>query len=864
MKKSVKIETGSKVAIIGGGPAGSSFALYLLRYAKERGVYPEITIYEPRNFDELGPKGCKGCAGILSMSALGNLHELGLTIPNNIVQSKVERYTVHSPYNSISISNPEKSVKIGSIYRGGGPRISQYNSPVSFDSWMLKQAQERGVAVANETVAGICLEDKISIQVADKQLDYNMIVLATGANAELFPISGLNYIPPKTRIMAVDELYVGTAQVESKLGNAAHAFLIPNSAIIFGTLVPKGPYINVSVLSSGEHPVSVTSFLTNDIVKRILPESYQRVCGCRPRVVISSARNYYGDGFIAIGDAAVARLYKDGIGSALLTARQAARTAIQYGISRSDFKRYYAPFCNSIDRDNRWGHLLFSINIKAKESPHFIFAQQRLIGDEQHNSKGTQPFTKAAWGMFSGNYGYGNIAWMTLNPFALLKLSITIFREYFANLYRKESTQPRKLHVGHAKVLILGSGFGGTYVLRYLVPSLNRNENVETTMVSDENFFLFSPLLHEVATGGIEPHHIAYPIRRLHWRDRFNFIKASVEKIDLASRRVTTTAGTLEFDYLVLALGSLANLSGLPSAKENVFTLKTLRDSMLIRNHIIEVFEKASIEKSPELQRALLSFVICGAGHIGVQIVTELRDFIYRTLIRFYKTIDTSNIRIILVEAEPKIMADLHKKLGAYAMKELKQMGIEVRLRTRITGVWEDHVELNGTESLTTSTVIWVAGVVANPRIAELDMGKDSSGRISVTEYLEVPGFSGVYAVGDCVHFEDPSTGQPIPPRAHLAVRQARVVAYNILADIRGKNKNPYRYSNVAEMVSLGSSTAMLRFYGLRLYGFLARLLWLVGYTTLVTGNYNRIRIITDWLLSLIFGRDTAFLKLTK
>ena len=861
---SERIETGSKVAIIGGGPAGSLFALYLLHYAGERGTYPEITIYQQRIFDEPGPKGCKGCAGILSISLLRNLSELSLTMPEEIIQSKIEQYTVHSPYTSIAISNPEKEIEIVSIYRGGGPRKSDYENAISFDGWLLREAQKRGVRVENETVSGIHLDQEPIVEIAGQKLPYNLIVLAAGVNTKSILIDGVDYVPPRTQIMAQDELYAGTAQIESRLGNVAHAFLIPHSGLIFGTLVPKGSFINVSVLSTGKHPVSVRDFLKHDLVRSVLPEHYEQACGCRPRATVSSAGNYYADRFVAVGDAAVSRLYKDGIGSSSLTSREAARTVVQHGLSRQDFKRHYYPLCRAIDSDNRWGRLLFSINNKAKDSRAFLLAQHRLIGDEQSSLRGQQPFTKASWGMFTGSYSYRSIARMTLGSLSLVNFLATLAREGLKGLFYRGTTGPRRLHVGGRKVLILGSGFGGTYVLRNLIPSLNRNENVETTMVSDENFFLFAPLLHEVATGRIETRHIAYPLRRLHWRDRINFVQASVEKIDLRAGKVTTSVGTLDFDSLVLALGSVTNMSELDSMEKNVFTLKTLRDSMLIRNHIIGVFEQASIAEVPERQRQLLTFIVSGGGHAGVQMVTELRDFIYRHLLRFYKAIDPDNIRIILVEAGPAIVAELHPKLAAYAMKQLQHKGIETRLESRVTRVWDDRVEINGTEKILTSTLIWMPGVVANPRIAELDVEKDSIGRVLVNEYLEVPGAASVYAIGDCAHFEDPKTGQPIPPRAHTAVRQAKVVARNILAEIRGMDKKPYRYSNTVDMVSLGATKAIFRFRGLRLYGFPARLIWLVGYSLLVTGVYNRLRITIDWLLSVVFGRDTTFLKLNK
>jgi len=857
----MKLETNSKIAIIGGGPSGCFFALHLLQYTRARGIYPEITIYQKRDFNELGPKGCKGCAGILSVSMLRNLGELGLTIPDEIIQSKIDHYAVHSPYTSIHISNPEKEIQIVSIYRGGGPSISSYENPISFDGWLLEQARKRGVNVENQVVSRIYLEKEVKVEVAGEQLEYDLIVLASGINAKSPAILGLDHIPPKAQLMAQHELYAGIDQVESKLGNAAHAFLIPHSGLIFGTLVPKRQFITVSVLSLGNHPVSVPEFLNYDIVQSLLPDHYERACDCRPKAVVAPARNYYADRFVVVGDAAVSRLYKDGIGSSLLTAREAARTVAYHGVSRHDFRSHYQPFCKSLNSDNWWGRLLFMVTNRAKDSRVFLLAQHRLIGDEQENTTGPQPFAKSAWGMFSGSYSYRRIAHMVLSPFSLAKLSWTIFKETLISLFRKGIASPRRLHVGPKKILILGSGFGGTYVLRHMVKALNRNDNVDITMVSNENFFLFSPLLHEVALGRIESRHIAYPIRRLHWRDRFNFIQASVEKIDLSNRQVITTIGTLDFDCLVLALGSVADMTILGNTAENaknIFTLKTLNDSTLIRNHIIGVFERASIEKDLERQKQLLTFAVSGGGYTGVQVITELRDFIFRSLVKYYRIIDPKNIRLILIEAEPNIVADLHAKLGAYASKQIQRMGIEVKLRSRVTRVWKDRVEINGREIVPTGTIIWLAGVIANPRIAELNVDNDDIGRVLVDEYLEIPGVSSVYAVGDCAHFEDQKSGQPIPPRAHTGVRQAKIVAHNILAEVRGGDKKHYHYSSPAEMVSLGASNAMFRFHGLRLYGFLARLIWVGAYSLLVTGTYNRIRIVMDWLLAIVFGRDTT------
>jgi NADH dehydrogenase len=858
----MQLHNGSRIAVVGGGPAGSFFALYIRLFGEIAGVRPQITIYQDRHFDDLGVKGCKGCAGVLSLSLLRNWTELGLTIPDDIVRTRIDRYAVHSPYTSITISNPEKDSQIISVYRGGGPRLSEFESKVSFDGWLLSQAQTHGADVQYQKVSSIALGREPAIEVAGNKINCDLIVLANGASHPI-PITGLGYIPPETRMMAQDELYVGDDEVRERLGTAAHAFLIPHSEIIFGTLVPKGPFVNVSVLSGGKRPVSVDEFLDHDMVRQVLPKEYRRSCGCRPKAVIGCATNYYADGFLAVGDSVASRLYKDGVGTALVTARQAARTVVEKGFSAADFQRHYAPLCHQITRDNRWGELLFSINKIAKNSRTFLLAQHRLVSDEQNDHSNAQPLTKAAWGMFTGSYSYRSIARMALNPASVVKLAGVLIKDSQRNLNRAKSQQPRQLYVGRRKVLILGSGFGGTYTLKNLVRSLNKNENVETTMVSNENFFLFSPLLHEVAMGGIETRHIAYPIRRLHWRDRFSFVQAEIERIDMPEHKVITSAGVLSYDYLVIALGSVSLLPEFGRAVQNtVFTLKTLHDSMVLRNHVISVFEEASREEDSAERRRLLTFVVSGAGYTGIQVIMELSDFIHRTLTRFYKAVPAGDIRILLVETEPKIVADLHTKLGAYAMKQIKRVGIEVRLKSHVTRISEGGIEINNRENIATNTLIWVAGVTANPRVAELSVPRDRIGRVLVDKYLQLPDFPGVYVIGDCASFRDDETGQPIPPRAHTAVRQARVAAKNILAEIRGYEKAPYRYSRSSEIVSLGGSRAVFRFHNIRIYGFAAKLVWLAAYTVLVTGAYNRLRITNDWILTRMFGRDTTFLKL--
>ena len=411
------------------------------------------------------------------------------------------------------------------------------------------------------------------------------------------------------------------------------------------------------------------------------------------------------------------------------------------------------------------------------------------------------------------------------------------------------------------KILILGAGFSGTYSVRYLGHHIKPTDNIQLTIISDNNFFLFTPMLHEVAMGVINTRHIAFPIRTLKWSERSSFIQTVVQSVDISRHTVTTTVGVEEYDYLILALGGVSDVSQLDPKLRNTYTLKTLHDAMLIRNHIIEMFEQAIVEKNAEKRKRMLTFVVSGAGYTGVQTVAELRDFVHKDLLKVYRSVDPGDIRIILIEAQPKIIHEMHTKLGTYVMNYLKKKGIEVWLKSRITQGRGNHVEINGKTSVDTSTIIWVTGVVANPLLAALDARTDTIGRVIVNEYLEVPGIHGVYAVGDCVHFENEKTGMVAPPRAHMAVRQARVASGNILADIRSTTKQKYHFSEAPEIVTLGTTSAVFRFGKMRIYGFPARLIWMAAYSLLVIDAHKRTRIITDWLLQLIFGRDTTLLK---
>jgi NADH dehydrogenase len=464
------------------------------------------------------------------------------------------------------------------------------------------------------------------------------------------------------------------------------------------------------------------------------------------------------------------------------------------------------------------------------------------------------------WGMFTGSYSYRRIFIIALGPLFLARLFLAVVRERARSISSPWQAGKKLAQTSGTRVLVLGGGFGGVHTVLRLEKALCCRPGIDLTLVSNENFFLFTPLLHEVATGGVETRHIAYPYRRLRGNRKFNFFQREIRSIDLAAKKVVTDQEVLSYDFLVLALGSVTDTAGLPAFAKNVFTLKSLVDGIFLRNHIINMFEQADLVEGAE-QEKMLTFIVVGGGYTGVQLVTEMRDFIIGSLIRHYPRVQRRIGRLILVQGQERILPDFDEKLAAYAFHQLREQGIEVRLRSRVTKVWDDGVELNGAESLPTCTVVWVAGVNANPVVAGLPVEKDSSGRVKVNDYLEVPGFPGVYALGDNAHVKD-NAGHPLPATAHIAVRQPKVAAANILADLVGRPKRTYRYSYMGQLVSLGSRSGVVKFYGLRLPGLSARIIWLVIYLNIMAGLYNRTRVALDWLLGLIFGRDITLLRL--
>ncbi len=410
------------------------------------------------------------------------------------------------------------------------------------------------------------------------------------------------------------------------------------------------------------------------------------------------------------------------------------------------------------------------------------------------------------------------------------------------------------------RVLILGGGFGGIYAAIELERALRSRDDVNITLVTRDNYFLFTPMLHEVAASDLEMNAIINPLRKL--LRRVKTFTGNIETINMERRCVAISHGfdrhvhELSYDHLIIALGSSTNFLGLPGLQDVALTIKTLDDAIELRNRLITHLEEANSECAAGERQPLLTFVVVGAGFAGVETLGGIHDFL-REAIRFYPNLTPEFVRTILISSEEFILPELGSKLGAYAQRKLDARGVEIITRTRVTAVRDGLVELSDGRTIPATTLIWAAGNAPNPLVAGLPVPK-SGGRILVNEYLEVDGFTGVWALGDCASIPDRKTGGFHPPTAQHAIREGRCVARNVVADIVGGRKKPFRFSTLGRLAAIGRRTGVANVFGLNFSGFLAWWLWRTIYLFKLPRLEKKMRVALDWTLDLCFAKDFA------
>lgn len=417
------------------------------------------------------------------------------------------------------------------------------------------------------------------------------------------------------------------------------------------------------------------------------------------------------------------------------------------------------------------------------------------------------------------------------------------------------------------QIVVLGGGFGGIAVTQELHRLFGGSSRTHVTLINRDNFFVFQPMLAEVAGSSIEAGHIVSVLRHLCPGTRC--ITSEVLAIDLAGRSVLIRRGQsqdvlpITFDTLVLALGTVVDLQGLPGMAEHALSMKTLGDAYYLRNHVIRMLEEAEAEPDPAARRRLLTFVVVGAGFSGVETVAELNDLI-RLALRWYPAIDRSELQVVLLHSRDRILPELSTSLALFAQKKLKDRGIVVRLGMRVAAATPDEVVLKGGEKIATRTIVSTVGNGVNPLVRALPCAHDRRGNLVVDATMAVPGCPGVWALGDCASVPNPATGEPYPPTAQHATREGIVLARNIAATLDGKPTAPFRYRALGQLASLGRRSAVAEIGGLRFAGLPAWGLWRTVYLLKLPRFDRKLRVALDWSLDLLFPRDLVSMAMER
>jgi NADH dehydrogenase len=408
------------------------------------------------------------------------------------------------------------------------------------------------------------------------------------------------------------------------------------------------------------------------------------------------------------------------------------------------------------------------------------------------------------------------------------------------------------------RILILGGGFGGLFTALHLEKRLPRDGSVEVTLVNRENFFLFTPMLHEVAASDIDVTHIVSPIRSL--LKRTSFFCGDVAGVDLDRRHAVVSHGgtghehTLEYDHLVLALGSITNFYGLPGLESHALTMKSLGDALRIRNRLIAHLEEADGEPDAAVRSPLLSFVVAGGGFAGVETMAAVNGFV-REALSYYPRLTAAALRMVLVHAGSELLPELGDQLGAYARQKLAARGVDVRTRVHVKAVTPSEVELSDGTLIPSRFVVWTAGTSPHPLLGRLPVPLDH-GRVVVDDQMRVPGKPGVWAIGDCAVIPNRQTGKPHPPTAQHAIREGRVLAGNILAALEGRPGRAFEFSTIGQLAAIGKRAGVARILGVNFSGFVAWWLWRSIYLMKLPRLDRKVRVALDWTLDLFFRRD--------
>lgn len=426
------LEDGARVGVLGGGPAGSMFAWFLLRLAEQVDLRLELEIFEPRTFATPGPAGCNMCGGIVSESFLQVLAFEGIEIPPQVVQRGLDAYVLHTGDGSVRIDTPLREKRIAAVHRGGGPRDVGDRRWVGLDEHLLAAAVDRGATVLPARATAVeRVEDGISVRSRDGERTYKLLVGATGVNSSAFELVAplLGSRPPGTARAFITELPLGEEAVAAFLGNAMHVFFSARlPGVDCAALIPKRDYVTVCLLGPAIDAAVIEAFFSSPVVAEVFPDGLRSApgtCRCSPKINVAAASRPFADRIVLVGDCVITRLYKDGLGAAYKMAKCAARTAVLHGIGEAAFRRHYGPLVRSIARDNRYGRALFAISHGLKKAPPLLRAAARVAAAEGSLPGERRRMSTVFWDLFTGSASYRSTLRCALDP----RLVATVARE---------------------------------------------------------------------------------------------------------------------------------------------------------------------------------------------------------------------------------------------------------------------------------------------------------------------------------------------------------------------------------------------------------------------------------------------------
>lgn len=404
------------------------------------------------------------------------------------------------------------------------------------------------------------------------------------------------------------------------------------------------------------------------------------------------------------------------------------------------------------------------------------------------------------------------------------------------------------------KIVILGAGFGGIYVLKRLHKIFHKNPDIELVLINRKNYFLFTPLLHEVATGAQSPGNIVEPLRKAMGCCLADLYVSDVKNICTKEKYIETGSSRITYDILVIALGSESNFYNTPGAKEYTFTLKTLEGALRLKKHCIEQFERASKTQDEKIRKKLLSFAIIGGGPTGVELAAEMADFFYGELSKYHhQTNFKPSIEITLIQKQAELLSHCSKKFQRKSQEILKRKRVKIILQSKVQRVEKDRIIFENQESIEAETIVWVAGI--KPASVEIDTEKNEKGQLIVNQFLQLQGKNNVFAIGDIAKNVELANA---PATAQAATKQAKCVAKNIEAIMKGKNLRPFIFRNSGYLVSLGKWNALAEIYGIFFSGHFAWWLWRTIYLLKLISKSKKLKVAVDWTLQLFSPRDIS------